>query len=199
MTLDDLANLGEIVGAIAVLVTLIYLAIQLRQNTSAIKAQTYQEVYRDLRESLMYLDRDFIERSIEGRSTDADRAYYELFLLVSLQVIGQQSIFKGKLADKISKEPVVYANISFFNSDKGISSQEDGTFRMYIDEKLLKSKIHISCLNYKDTVLLAEDLQGKTLFLEPKVIELDELQDTILAKVFDALTKIFWSIVGVSL
>ena len=85
MTLSDLGNIGELVGAIAVLVTLIYLAIQLRQNTLAIKAQTYQEVYRDLRENLMHLDRDFIERSIEGNLTVADRAYYDLFLLVSLR------------------------------------------------------------------------------------------------------------------
>ena len=69
----------------------------------------------------------------------------------------------------------MYANISFLNSDKGISSQEDGTFRMYIDEKVLKNKIHISCLNYKDTIVLAEDLQNKILFLQPKVIVLDEV------------------------
>lgn len=33
MTLDDLGNIGEFVGAIAVVVSLIYLALQIRQNT----------------------------------------------------------------------------------------------------------------------------------------------------------------------
>jgi len=42
VTLDDLANLGEIVGAIAVLITLIYLAIQIRQSSAATRAQTRQ-------------------------------------------------------------------------------------------------------------------------------------------------------------
>ena len=33
MTLEDLANFGEVVGAVAVVVSLIYLAIQIRQNS----------------------------------------------------------------------------------------------------------------------------------------------------------------------
>lgn len=49
MTLMELGALGEFVGAIAVVVTLVYLAIQIRQNTQAMEesrrlalAQTYQ-------------------------------------------------------------------------------------------------------------------------------------------------------------
>ncbi|MGH0030777.1 MAG: hypothetical protein ACQGVC_13360 [Myxococcota bacterium] len=49
MTLTELGALGEFVGAIAVVVTLAYLAIQIRQNTKAMEesrrlalAQTYQ-------------------------------------------------------------------------------------------------------------------------------------------------------------
>ena len=37
MTLEDLANLGEFIGAFAVVVSLIYLAIQIRQNTAQIR------------------------------------------------------------------------------------------------------------------------------------------------------------------
>ena len=40
MTLNELANLGEFIGGIAVIATLIYLAIQLRQNTRALKSAT---------------------------------------------------------------------------------------------------------------------------------------------------------------
>jgi hypothetical protein len=32
MTLQDLANLGEVIGAIAVIVSLIYLAVQIRET-----------------------------------------------------------------------------------------------------------------------------------------------------------------------
>ena len=39
MNLNDLANLGQIVGAIGVMITLIYLAIQIRGNTRVASAQ----------------------------------------------------------------------------------------------------------------------------------------------------------------
>ena len=37
MTLSDIGNIGEAVGAIAVVASLVYLAIQIRQNTSQMK------------------------------------------------------------------------------------------------------------------------------------------------------------------
>jgi hypothetical protein len=42
MTLQDLGDLGDLVGGIAVVITLIYLAVQIRQNTALITAQTVQ-------------------------------------------------------------------------------------------------------------------------------------------------------------
>ena len=43
MTLDNLGNVGEIVGAIAVVASLIYLALQIRQNTSALRSAAYRD------------------------------------------------------------------------------------------------------------------------------------------------------------
>ena len=42
MSLQDLGALGDLIGGIAVVVTLIYLAVQVRQNTGMIMAQTVQ-------------------------------------------------------------------------------------------------------------------------------------------------------------
>ena len=39
LTIQDLGALGELLGSVAVLVTLVYLALQTRQNTMAISAQ----------------------------------------------------------------------------------------------------------------------------------------------------------------
>jgi len=36
MSLGDLANLGQVIGAIAVVIALIYVAYQIRQNTNAV-------------------------------------------------------------------------------------------------------------------------------------------------------------------
>lgn len=48
MTLSDLGNIGDFIGAIGVIVSLIYLAIQIRQNTKSVRNSTYQEIVRDM-------------------------------------------------------------------------------------------------------------------------------------------------------
>jgi hypothetical protein len=48
MTLQDLANLGEVIGAIAVIATLIYLAFEIRQNTRAVRRAATQDIHRSL-------------------------------------------------------------------------------------------------------------------------------------------------------
>ena len=45
MSLSDLANIGQVIGAIAVVISLIYVALQIRQNTSAIRSATAQSVH----------------------------------------------------------------------------------------------------------------------------------------------------------
>jgi hypothetical protein len=44
MDLDRLANLGEFVGGVFVLITLVYLAYQLRQNTKSLRTENYARV-----------------------------------------------------------------------------------------------------------------------------------------------------------
>jgi hypothetical protein len=50
MTLQDLANLGEVIGAIAVIASLIYLAFEIRQNTRAMHQAATQDIIRSLNE-----------------------------------------------------------------------------------------------------------------------------------------------------
>jgi hypothetical protein len=42
MNLNDLANLGQIIGAVAVVISLFYVASQIRQNTNAVRSATAQ-------------------------------------------------------------------------------------------------------------------------------------------------------------
>jgi hypothetical protein len=44
ISLDDLGNIGEFVGAVAVVISLAYLAVQIRQNTRAVKTSTFHGV-----------------------------------------------------------------------------------------------------------------------------------------------------------
>jgi hypothetical protein len=45
MNLNDLANIGQVIGAIAVVISLIYVALQIRQNTNAVRSATAQSVH----------------------------------------------------------------------------------------------------------------------------------------------------------
>jgi len=50
MDLTQLGNLGEFVSGVAVVASLIYVGIQIRQNTRATHAATLQELCRDMRD-----------------------------------------------------------------------------------------------------------------------------------------------------
>lgn len=45
MTIQELGSLGELVGAVATVVTLIYLAVQIRTNTQAVRSSATQSVH----------------------------------------------------------------------------------------------------------------------------------------------------------
>jgi hypothetical protein len=47
VTLEDLGNLGDFLGGIAVIVTLIYLAVQIRQNTKLLRKSAEQMIRSD--------------------------------------------------------------------------------------------------------------------------------------------------------
>lgn len=48
MSIEQLGNIGEFVAAIATVITLIYLAFQLRQNTRALRATAFQSVVSEM-------------------------------------------------------------------------------------------------------------------------------------------------------
>jgi len=58
MTLQDLGSLGEFVAAIATVVTLVYLAVQIRQNTRSIRASSFQASTRDTFEIIDHIALD---------------------------------------------------------------------------------------------------------------------------------------------
>lgn len=104
------------------------------------------------------------------------RIFITLFLFVSVTVLNAQTFeFKGKLLDKETHDPIIYANLSFLNTEKGISTTEEGKFSMYINQEDLNAKIHISCLNYKDTIISVKSLMNKTIFLSQKSEVLQEI------------------------
>jgi len=71
MDLNALGNIGEFVGAIGVIISLIYVSVQLRQNTKAVRATAYQEVSQNSVELLSLIIADAEMAEIWGRGLDA--------------------------------------------------------------------------------------------------------------------------------
>jgi hypothetical protein len=51
MSLEDLGNIGELIAAIGVIISLVYLAVQIRQNTQSMRAVAYQSISAHIAES----------------------------------------------------------------------------------------------------------------------------------------------------
>ena len=62
MSIQDLGSIGELLAALATLATLIYLAVQVRQNTRALKSATFQNITSEM------------SRNVEPISVNADLA-----------------------------------------------------------------------------------------------------------------------------
>jgi hypothetical protein len=87
MTLQDLGNLGELISAIAVVISLAYLAVQIRQNTKTVRTSTYQAVLDSSRsDTELILAHPHLERIYRvGRRdpnelTDEERPLFRMLL-----------------------------------------------------------------------------------------------------------------------
>ena len=87
MTIQDLGSLGEFVAAIATLVTLVYLALQIRQNTRTVRTSTYQAVLDSSRSDTElilahpHLERIYrLGRRDNNKLTDDERPVFRMLL-----------------------------------------------------------------------------------------------------------------------
>jgi hypothetical protein len=72
MTIAELGSLGEFIASIGVLITLIYLAIQMRQNTKAVRLNTARAVTEELQNmfNLIASDKSLSEVFMEGAQNE---------------------------------------------------------------------------------------------------------------------------------
>ena len=89
ITLQDLGSLGEAIAAIAVVVSLLYVAVQVRQNTRSIRAATYQAFSESYREFRVLLLKDGELRTVWGKGLQSRSALSqsERFQFDSLMMI----------------------------------------------------------------------------------------------------------------
>ena len=85
MDLTQLANLGEFIGGVAVLVTLIYLAVQVRQNTSQLRQQTASTVVTNLQAAFDPIFPNF-EVYAQGLSGERELSKEDALMFATLMI-----------------------------------------------------------------------------------------------------------------
>ena len=94
------------------------------------------------------------------------------FIFFSISFLFGYSQEKAILLDNIKKQTISYATIYYPKSKKGHYTNNEGIFEF---NKNNIDSIYISCLGYK-TLKITTNLIKDTIFLNPDVIELDEIE-----------------------
>ncbi len=106
MDIETLGNLGEFIGSIAVLITLVYIAVQTRQTVTAARQQSNSDLLARRHHLMLLLtDRDFVEVFSKGctrqkmDSVDAQR-FTSFAMNLSAHVQDAYIQFQAGLIDK---------------------------------------------------------------------------------------------------
>ena len=149
MTFQDLGNIGELIAAIATLLTLGYLAIQLKQNTKAFRSQPFQQSSMDMSLTANSISSDGelakiiikAENGINKLSSD-ERLRFHFWMLVAVRRF--ESIYIQALYGSIERKRIegfersiisLLANVGFewWKSTKTAFSKE---FISYADKRI---------------------------------------------------------------
>ena len=111
MNIQDLGSIGELIAALATLLTLGYLAIQLKQNTSALKSQTFQQSSMDMSLTANSVSSDGelakiiikAENGIDSLSSD-EKLRFHFWMLVAVRRF--EAIYIQALYGSIEKDRI---------------------------------------------------------------------------------------------
>ncbi len=97
-------------------------------------------------------------------------------LLMVCTINAQEVLFEGHVYDTKTKEPIPFVNLSFLNTLKGTSTDEDGHFFIDVPNDYLERQLHISSLGYNDSIILAKSLyKTKRFEMVEESFELEEV------------------------
>ena len=157
MNIQDLGSIGELIAALATLLTLGYLAIQLKQNTSALKSQTFQQSSMDMSLTANSVSSDGelakiiikAENGIASLSSD-EKLRFHFWMLVAVRRF--EAIYIQALYGSIEKDRIegfetsilsLLSNVGneWWNLTKSAFSND---FIRYADGKINSGKYKIS-------------------------------------------------------
>jgi len=92
VTIQDLGSIGEFVAAIATIATLVYLAVQVRQNTRALRSSTFQDISAQMAQNVEPIVShedvaDIVAKGLNGLAglTPGERLRFQSVLVMSFR------------------------------------------------------------------------------------------------------------------
>ena len=152
LRLSDWGHIAEIFGAVAVVISLVYVGVQLKQNTEAIQYQTSEQILSTYAEAQLTIIGEtpmapILVKADAGQPLTAEEAYQLdtwLHFVFSNWEQAYRSHNNGLLEDEVWRAWDTYyrwnMNVSYFR-DAWINNPIEGyseSFLRYIDEEVLK-------------------------------------------------------------
>ena len=150
--LDVLGNLGDFIGGIAVVVTLLYLALQVRQNTATNRVQTVQHLLTSDTASADSqiagpLPEIFVKLDAGERLTPSEAAAYTLYMrgrvTEAWQVFYQRQngMIEEEVADALLERFAYFARTALFGPvwHRNLKTGFPAEFRKYVESHLLEA------------------------------------------------------------
>ncbi len=104
------------------------------------------------------------------------RLFFWFSILFLGQLGAQETLFEGHIYDAKTNAPIPYVNLSFLNTLKGTSTDENGHFYLDVPTSYLKKQVHLSSLGYNDTIVTAAKLhRAKRFKMAPESFALEEV------------------------
>jgi len=168
MTIQDLGSLGELVGAVATVATLIYLAVQIRANTSAVKSAAAQSVHEAFATwyRMLAADADLSAISVNGLRdyaalSEGDKARFVCTFMAFLSC-SQDAFIKWR-EGTLSRElwlgwEAVMMNLFLSPGGQDFWKERGylfgGEFRAHVENDILKREPHASAKPFGTAVPL---------------------------------------------
>jgi hypothetical protein len=156
LSLTDVSQIAEIVGAVAIIASLVFVGLEVRQNTSAIQSSAAQSVHENFAAWYLALPSEpaLLAISTKGMRdydslTDTEKAQF-LALFMAFCSNTQDAFYKwreGSLAPELWKS-WEFVSMNFFSTQGGAAFWEErgymfaDAFQLYVMEDLMKRKPH---------------------------------------------------------
>lgn len=96
------------------------------------------------------------------------------FTCVSFLAFGQKKQVQGRLLDQQTQQGIAFAHIGFPKLGKGTISNEQGFFKLELEDIKTNDSVKISCIGYQSLVLKITDL-SKEIYLQQSQNQLEEI------------------------